>query len=241
MKSFFYTCIFLLLAVLAQAQSTVSYVSFFPPAGVAHGHVYLTQEQGSSFVFNDLKSNTNANNYHERKGGLILGAANGSTVSIDMLKIKSAGSTLPFAIEKFEVDNIIRVVDAKGTIKNVKIGLAGGDLANVSVFNLKWPLKMQNSNSLTYNVYSSDRATMNLKILNLNGQYYPFIPQTIPTSSGGSTTRALNSSDTLSWKWLRINGTEECRLYLTVNSPSTTEKCRKPGDHNNIGQIHYYN
>ena len=228
MKSIFYTFVFLSLAVLAQAQNNISYISFFPPASIAHSHVYLTQDN-ASFKRADLINNTNSNNYHSRRGGLILGAANGAKVSISTITIQSA--SLDFAISKFWVDNIVRVSNSNGRIKNLTVGLTNGTTEVISVANFKWPTRAEQfSGSMSnYDINVSERATLaSLKVPNANNTaYMDIIPLTIPTNNNGSSTRNITTSDTLAWRKLRINGSEKCLWYLTVNSPSS-DNCREP-------------
>jgi len=227
MKSIFYTFVFLSLAVLAQAQNNISYISFFPPASIAHSHVYLTQNN-ASFKRADLINNTNSNDYHSRRGGLILGAANGAKVSISTITIQS--ESLDFAISNFWVDNIVRVSNSNGRIKNLTVGLTNGTTEVISVANFKWPTRAEQfpSSMNNYDINVSEKATLaSLQVPNANNTaYMDIIPLTIPTNGSGST-RSITRSDTLAWRKLRINGTEKCLWYLTVNSPSNNS-CREP-------------
>ena len=244
MKTIFYTSVFLLLATLAQAQQNIKYVSFFPPKGVAHKDVVLTQNS-KSFHFHDLTSWENTHDYSARDGGLILGAANDAVINIETMNIKLEDSSLP-AIVTFEVDSIIRV-KAKGKIKETKIGVfrEGGarvcddtiylcDTVVLSAYNLKFSLTTPYFPTDQFNVRSSGRAEVStIKVLNANNNnYYPFLPATVPADNNMNsvTQRDWKDTDTVGWRYLRIDGTEECRMYLALNPNAHVYRCYDPDD-----------
>lgn len=249
MKNIFYICLFLLLAVCVQAQRTVTYVSFFPPRDVTHDTVTLTQDQYDSFRMTHLDGSETPTwmgegaNYAELPGGLILGAANESIVSIDSALVTTYDTVLPYAIRVFRAHNNM-FVKANGQIKHVSIG---GDndvdcgtgvgqipcnTASISAYDIKWPLLTYSfpDPNVEFTIRSAGKATLgNLTLGNAEGfytqdKYYnKFIPTDVPVYPTSLitniTTRTMTSSDTMEWRRLRIEGTEKCLLYLTLNPP----------------------
>lgn len=249
MKTIFYTAGFLFLAVLAQAQATITYVSFLPPKGIAHKDVVLIQDK-DSLKDSDLESNTNTADYSARSGGLILGGFHDASIEISSMTIKSRSGNLPYTIGGLTAEKILNV-EANGVVKDIKIGVfekkEGETVCNenfpcntvfFSAYTLFFPLKTKDVfNVGTLNVRSSGRAELsNLQILNSNNNaYYNFLPTEVlnyPNSNiNDITTHTISSSDsiTLGWRELRINGSEECRMYLLLNPPGTIDNgCREP-------------
>ena len=250
MKTIFYMVVFLFLTVLAQAQSTITYVSFFPPKGIAHKDVVLVQD-ANSFKASDLESNTNTGDYSARSGGLILGGFHDASIEISSMTIKSRDANLPYTIAKITADNMLDV-EANGIIDTIKIGVFAkkeGDLVCtenyvcdtvlLSAYTLSFPLKTKDVfNVGTLNVRSSGRAELsNLQILNSNNNaYYNFLPTKIPDYPNSNiadySVHTISNSDsiTLGWRELRVNGSEECRKYLVLNPSSGSGGCRDPQD-----------
>ena len=229
MRYIFCTCIFLFLAMFAQAQQTVTYISFFPPTNITHNEVTLKQNE-NSFPLSALTSGENTQDYHTHPGTLILGSANNANIDISSMTIKVKDknvNAVPYAISNFIVDNIIRV-NSKGSVSNIVIG----DLTNpsnscgyifchtvsISANSIQWPLKTSYPSSYTASLSSSGRTIIaNLKYQTGNSTYEEFLPKTVPTNDNGSSNRELASTDKIEWRRLRINGTETCRMYLTLN------------------------
>ena len=209
MKTFFCSLILLFTAMLACAQSNINYISFFPPAHVIHNEVSLTQDD-NSFTYGD----GNIGGYAAKKGGLILAAADNSATIIDTLTVRENNT---FAVNNFNVDNIIRV-NSSGTVQNISIGNPNDctgtacSTAYISANAIYFPTKTI-WNSVTMNIYSSGvtKATGKIAGHGQNSSPGEFIPMTGITS--------------LKWVNLRINGTEECRRYLVANQPGAANNC----------------
>ena len=250
MKNIFYICLFLLLAVCAQAQRTVTYVSFFPPRDVIHNTVTLTQDQADSFRMTHLDgSETPAwlgegANYAELPGGLILGAADESIIEINKAAVTTYDVVLPFAIRVFRVHNNI-FVKANGQIKHVSIGGSNDvdcgegpnqipcNMASISSYDISWPLLTYDFpvSGVEFRIKSAGRTTLaNLTLGNAAGiypenKYYnKFIPTDVPvyptSNITNTSTRTMVESDKMEWRRLRVEGTEKCLLYLVLNPPT---------------------
>lgn len=250
MKTILYTLTFLFLAVFAQAQKTVTYVSYFPPTGIAHQDVVLRQNN-KSFGSADLISGENTKDYSTRQGGLILGAKHKAKIQIDDVLIRTSSEVLPYTILGFDVDNIINI-EAKGYLDEVNIGNISDKEENpicndstylcnyvfLSASTLHFPMKVTKFNPSHFIIRSSGRALLsNLKVSSsVNKSYNNFPPLDVPkepTNILNTETRTMTTSDKMQWRKLRINGSEECIMYLTLNPPSDTStmlggECRSP-------------
>lgn len=236
MKNIFYICLFLLLTVCAQAQRSVTYVSFFPPRDVAHNEVTLTQVKEESFRIDDIHSQEERLNYAELPGGLILGAADNAVIDISTITIVTKEVKVPYTIRELQVDNNI-YVRARGQIKNINIGAPHDDNCDgdyscnevyISSYRMSWPLSNISfvGQNTAVNIRSFGKTSLpigKLKIANADySSYASFLPTKVPANDSmtSAATRDMATTDTLEWRNLRINGTEKCIKYLTLNPPS---------------------
>lgn len=245
MKNIFYICFFLLLTVCAQAQRSVTYVSFFPPQNIAHNEVTLTQIQGESFDISELENFDDRVDYAALPGGLILGSADGAVINITTITLQARYAELPYAVTTLKVDKNA-YVKANGQIMRVHIGsfsgssdtkICNGDYkcsdAILSAYDLRWPLRSPDFPDLTFNMNVADMARIsNLAIGNAQGVYEEnthfsnFIPTLVPADNSmtSTATRAMTKEDVLQWRHIRINGTEKCLWYLTINPPTPEQQ-----------------
>ncbi len=214
MKIFFYSFILLFVVVSAYAQKTVNYVSFFPPANVVHSEVVLTQTT-NSFDFVDAQGNgAEGTDYTAKLGGLVLGAAPNSEITISTVTIVIPAESKKDTILNFKVDNIIKL-SSKGALKDVTIGKVSEcgysyndcTIARISANDISFPFIANYPKDLNTNVRVANTANIGTYFVN---DSYNFLP-------------ALSSGDKLKWVSLRVNGTEDCRKYLVKYSSTDPE------------------
>ena len=202
MKNLFFSFILLLAVTGAYAQRSVNFVSFFPPVHVNHKTVTLEQNV-NSFSTANAAGLVSSNDYLNKIGGLVLGAASSSTIRVNTLKIDGPSS---YAIRDFHVDNVIKVTSRKGAIGNMEIG-AGGDTA-VGISANEYGMLFGDYGTTKVVVFVGGLATLK-KNRTING---------FPPAFGTST---------LTWRTVRIDGTEECRRYLFKGTAPTDNTCRE--------------
>ena len=243
MKRFFYILVFLFVSTLVSAQQSVNYVSFFPPANIVHTNITLSQDPSTSFNVDDargLTENPDISSFHSKPGGLILGAASSSTITVGEMHVTMANK-VEDQIQNFEVDNIIKVsgsADDVGMINRMVLGKCPEDDDGscstffLSVDKVKFPsdyYSRYNATSTTsYDSegenYPSD-LTVNVMASGLAEIEGIFLGCQATSSSGGAGAASaaascsniipsMNSGDKLTWVNLRLLGTEECRKYL---------------------------
>lgn len=213
MKTIFYSFILLFATAYSWAQVSVNYVSFFPPAQVVHSAVSLTQNN-DSFDYSLADPYTV---YTNQQGGLILGANDNAITNIPKITILNESDDPAYTIEDFNVDNIIKV-SSSGTVNNIDIGreYTSGNV-------LPWEDIFISANSIyfpaltNYEGVEHDVRSSNLTSSNQVWQDNNFLPR-------------LNSkNENISWVYLRIPGTEECRRYLVkYNGTAPSDNCNMP-------------
>ncbi len=238
MKCVLYSFPFLFLTVFAQAQRSISYISFFPPANIVQNEVFLKQNI-DSFSHNDTSSLADKEG-RELTGSLILGAADKANINIDTMTVISDSAT-DKSVENFYADNFIKIISTgtnKGIVnKYIAIGnpnACAGDTTCNTIFISSGKMKsvldnISNNSDMDINGYVSSLATIrNIRITPENG------------NNGANFMSDIPSGYKLVWCNMRLLGTEVCRKYLValpknstaVSQCSGTTFCRVPQDGN---------
>ena len=252
MRYIFYCFTFLFLTVLAQAQQSITYVSFFPSAHIVHNEVTLTQRndnydpEKTSFYEYDLDLPMhNHHEYHKKQGGLILGAADGSNIVISTMTV-SANNYSGVVVNNFNVDNFIKVQslgaigETAGANSLITIGAdtaySGGDNSKffLSAGRIKFILTPMPPIGIyglieDSKMYISDSAAIPLiKVADRNWNAPLYVCPNVPTPYGDTPSQfipELSDGDKLVWCNLRINGHEQCRKYLVKFSKDEEVSC----------------
>ncbi len=206
MRYILYSFSFLFLAIFAQAQQNIKYISFFPPANIVQNEVFLKQNSES---FDQDSSMFNSG----MKGSLILGAADNAKINISTMTVIDTSSSDSKLVENFYADNFIKIISTgtnKGIVSDyISIGApcVKGDCNKIFISSGKM---LSAFYSIPYNLNKSIEVNVS------DIAYVKNVSIVNGANKRSNLTDIILVNHKLVWCNLRLQGTEVCRKYLVL-------------------------